>query len=138
MRKKDLPELIVRAVMCLSHGAKTKVRVKFFRSELSEEFSVQVGVRQESVLSWLLFAIMIDIGSIGCVIWLVLRGSWWRCLSLTLTPILALTLTITLILALTLILTLALTLGLMILIFCGKANLRSKDANSSFKDTNFM
>ena len=34
-RKKVLPELILRAVMCLYHGAKTKVRVG---SELSEEF----------------------------------------------------------------------------------------------------
>ena len=37
MRKKGLPEVIVRAVMSLYHGAKTKVRVG---SELSQEFLV--------------------------------------------------------------------------------------------------
>ena len=42
MRKKGLPEAIVRAVINLYDGAKTKVRVE---SEFSEEFSVQVGVR---------------------------------------------------------------------------------------------
>ena len=41
MRKKGLPELIVRAVMSLYHGAKTKVGEG---SELSEEFLVQVVV----------------------------------------------------------------------------------------------
>ena len=56
MRKKGLPEVIVRAVMSLYHGAKTKVRVGF---ELSQEFMVQVGVHQESVLSPLLFAIAV-------------------------------------------------------------------------------
>ena len=55
MRKKGLPEVIARAVMCL-HGAKTKVRVG---SESSEEFLLQVGVHQ-SVLSPLLFAITVD------------------------------------------------------------------------------
>ena len=55
MRKKGLPEVIVRAVMSLYHGAKTKFRVG------SEEFSVQVGVHQGSLLSPLLFAIAVDI-----------------------------------------------------------------------------
>ena len=41
MRKKGLPEVIVRAVMNLYHGAKTKVQVG---SELAKEFLVQVGV----------------------------------------------------------------------------------------------
>ena len=58
MRKKDLPELIERAVMSLYHGAKTKFRVK---SEVSEEFLVQVGVHQGSVFSPLLFAIVVDV-----------------------------------------------------------------------------
>ena len=58
MRKKDLPEVIVRAVMSLYHGAKTKVRVE---SESSEKFLVEVGVHQRSVLSTLLFAIAVDI-----------------------------------------------------------------------------
>ena len=43
--------------MSLYHGDKTKVRV---RSELSEKILVQVGVRQRSVLSPLLFAIAVD------------------------------------------------------------------------------
>ena len=51
MRKRGLPELIVRAVMSLYRGEKTKVRVG---SELLEEFLVQVGVQQGSVLSPLL------------------------------------------------------------------------------------
>ena len=58
LRKKGLPEVIVGAVMSLYHGTKTKVRVG---SELSQEFSVQVGVHQGSVLSPLLFAIAVHI-----------------------------------------------------------------------------
>ena len=56
MRKKGLPEEIVRAVMSFYHGAKTKVRVG---SELSQEFLVQVGVLKRS--GPLLFAIAVDI-----------------------------------------------------------------------------
>ena len=48
MRKKDLPEILVRAVMSLYEGAETKVRVG---SGLSEGFFVKVGVHQGSVLS---------------------------------------------------------------------------------------
>ena len=40
MRKKGLPDVIVKAVMSLYHGAKTKVRV----GSESEEFSIQVCV----------------------------------------------------------------------------------------------
>ena len=59
MRKKGLPEVIVRAVMSLYHGAKTKVREG---SELSQEFLVQVGVHQGYVLSSpLVFAITVDV-----------------------------------------------------------------------------
>ena len=58
MRKKGLPEVIVRAVISIYHGAKTKIRVG---SELSQEFLVQVGVHQGSVLWPLLFAIAIDV-----------------------------------------------------------------------------
>ena len=47
MRKRGLPEAIVRAVMSLYEGARTRVRVG---SELSEEFEVKVGVHQGSVL----------------------------------------------------------------------------------------
>ena len=48
MRKKGIPEVMVRAVMSLYEGAKTRVRV---RLELSEEFEVKVDVHQGSVLS---------------------------------------------------------------------------------------
>ena len=58
MRKKGLSELILRAAMSLYHGAKTKIRVEF---QLTEEFLVQVGVHQRSVLSPLLFAIAVNV-----------------------------------------------------------------------------
>jgi len=58
MRKKELPEVIVKAVMSLYEGAKTRVRIE---SGLSEEFPVEVGVHQGSVLSQLLFAIVVDV-----------------------------------------------------------------------------
>ena len=58
MRKKDLSEVIVRAVMSLYDGAKTRVRVG---SAYSEEFEVKVGVHQGSVLSPLLFAIVANV-----------------------------------------------------------------------------
>lgn len=58
MRKRGLPEAIVRAVMSLYEGARTRVRVG---SELSEEFEVRVGVHQGSVLSPLVFAIVVDV-----------------------------------------------------------------------------
>ena len=43
MRKKKVPEVMVKAVMRLYDGAKTKVKV---RSGLSDEFSVNIGVHQ--------------------------------------------------------------------------------------------
>ena len=49
---------MVRAVMCLYDGAKTRVRVG---SANSEEFEVKLGVHQGSVLSPLLFAIVVDV-----------------------------------------------------------------------------
>ncbi|XP_077862361.1 uncharacterized protein LOC144344061 [Saccoglossus kowalevskii] len=58
MRKRGIPETIVRAVMSLYEGAKTRVRVG---SELSEEFEVKVGVHQGSVLSPLIFVVVIDV-----------------------------------------------------------------------------
>ena len=51
MRKKDLSEVIVQAVMSLYNEAKTRVRVG---SAYSEEFKLKVGVHQGSVLSPLL------------------------------------------------------------------------------------
>lgn len=58
MRKRGIPEAMVRAVMSLYKGVKTRVRVG---SELSEEFEVKVGVHQGSVLSPLVFAIVVDV-----------------------------------------------------------------------------
>ena len=57
MRKKEIAEVIVRAVMSPYHWVETKVRVG---SELSQKFLVQVGVHQRSVLLPLLFAIAVD------------------------------------------------------------------------------
>ena len=48
MRKKGLSKVIVRAVMSLYDGAKTRVRVG---SAYVEEFEVKAGVRQGSVLA---------------------------------------------------------------------------------------
>ena len=58
MRKKGVPEILVKAVMGLYEGAKTRVRVG---AELSEEFDVNVGVHQGSVLSPLVFTIVVDV-----------------------------------------------------------------------------
>ena len=47
MRKKDLLEVVVGAVMNHYPGSKTKARVGF---ELSEEFLVQVGIHRDGVV----------------------------------------------------------------------------------------
>ena len=48
-KEEELPEILVKAVMSLYEGSKTKIKVG----------SVAVGVDQESVLSSLLFAILV-------------------------------------------------------------------------------
>ena len=58
MRKKGLAEVMVRAVLSLYDGAKTRVRVG---SAYLEEFEVKVGVHQGSVLSPPLLAIVVDV-----------------------------------------------------------------------------
>ena len=57
MRKKGIPEVLVRSVMSLHEGAKTRARVD---SELSEELEVKVGMYQGSVLSHFLIAVVVD------------------------------------------------------------------------------
>ena len=56
LRKKGLAEVLVQAVMSLYEGSRTKVRVG---SGTSDEFGVRVGVHQGSVLSPLIFAIVV-------------------------------------------------------------------------------
>ena len=58
LRKKGLAEVLVQAVMSLYEGSRTKVRVG---SGTSDEFGVRVGVHQGSVLSPLIFAIVVDL-----------------------------------------------------------------------------
>ena len=58
VRKKGLSEVIVRAIMSLYEGAKTRAKVV---SSYSEEFEVGAGVHQGSLLSPLLFAIVVDV-----------------------------------------------------------------------------
>ena len=56
IRKKGIQEVLVRSVMY--DRAKTEARVD---SELSEEFEVNVGMHQGSVLSPYLLAVVIDV-----------------------------------------------------------------------------
>ena len=55
--RKSLPVVLVKAVMSLYEGSRTKVRVG---SGLSEESGVKVGVHQGSVIPPLIFAIVVD------------------------------------------------------------------------------
>ena len=57
MRKKKVPEVMMNAIMSQYNGAKKKVKVG---SGLSDELSVNVGVRQLSALSLLLFMTAVD------------------------------------------------------------------------------
>ena len=52
MRKRGVPEAMMRAVLSLYEGARTRVRIGL---ELSEELEVKVDVQQGSALSPLLF-----------------------------------------------------------------------------------
>ena len=58
MRKKGIPEVMVRSVISLYEGAKTRVRVGL---RLSKEFEMKVGVHQGSMLLPLFFVIMVDV-----------------------------------------------------------------------------
>ena len=58
MEKKGIPEVLFRSVMSPCEGARTRVRVDF---ELPEEFEVNVGMQQGSVLSPFLFALVVDV-----------------------------------------------------------------------------
>ena len=58
LRMKGLAEVLVQAVMSLYESSRTKVRVG---SGTSDEFGVRVGVHQGSVLSPLIFAIVVDV-----------------------------------------------------------------------------
>ena len=55
---KGVPEVMVRALMSLYEGKRTRVRVG---SALSEEFKIAVEVRQGSVLSTLLLAVVVNL-----------------------------------------------------------------------------
>ena len=57
VRKKEIPEDLVRSVMSLHDGAKTRVRVD---TETSEELEVNVWMHQGSLLSPFLFALVVD------------------------------------------------------------------------------
>ena len=58
LRRKGVLEALVRAVINLYKGARTRVRLD---SALSEDFEVKVGVQQGSVLSPLLFVIVVAV-----------------------------------------------------------------------------
>ena len=58
MRKKGITEVLVRSVMSLYEGAKTRLIVD---SELSEEFEVKVGMHRQSVLLHFIFAVVVDV-----------------------------------------------------------------------------
>ena len=58
MRKKEIPQVLVISLINLYQGTNARVRVD---SELSEEFEVNVGMHQGSVLSPFRFAVVVDV-----------------------------------------------------------------------------
>ena len=58
IEEEGLTEILVRAVMSLYEGSKTKVKVG---SEFSEKFYVAVGLQSGICLSLLLLAIVVDV-----------------------------------------------------------------------------
>ena len=58
MRKKEIPEMMIKAVMSLHKQATTEMKV---RSSYSDEFFAKVGVLLLSVLSPFLFVTVIDL-----------------------------------------------------------------------------
>ena len=60
LRKKGIPEVLVRSMISMCKRAKTKVRVD---TVLSEEFAANMGMHQESVLSPFLLAVVVDVAT---------------------------------------------------------------------------
>ena len=58
MRTKGLSEVMVRVVMSLCNGAKTRLKVG---SAYSEEFEVAIGVHHRYVPSPLLLSVVVDV-----------------------------------------------------------------------------
>ena len=61
MKKRGIPDVLVRSMMSLHRGAKTRARLD---SELSVEFEAKVGMHHGSVLSRSLFALVVDVTEI--------------------------------------------------------------------------
>ena len=63
MRKKEMQEVMVKTIMKLYQKASTRIKVGRIKvgSSYSDKFPVRVGVHQESVLLFFLFATMIDV-----------------------------------------------------------------------------
>ena len=66
MRMRGIPKVILRALTSLYEGARTRVRVGL---ELSKEFEEKVRVDQGSMLSPLVFAIVVNVVTVGCEKW---------------------------------------------------------------------
>ena len=60
LRKNRIPEDLVRSVMSMYRGARTRVR---FNCELSEEFEVTLVLHQGSMVSPFHFALLVDVAT---------------------------------------------------------------------------